>query len=288
MRQTLIMVMIEAHGCSLYAESFGERGDPPILLISGLTSQLTSWPEAFCEALVDRGFFVIRFDNRDVGLSTKFSEGDTYTLGDMADDCVAVLNHFDAKPAHVVGMSMGGMVAQQLVIDHPESVLSLTSYASRTGHPDFGNPSDEVIEVLLSPEPTTREAAGDLGVRGRQTWGTPETWDEQEWWEFSAANFDRSPSLGAGLRQYNAIVESGNRDDALAKVDVPTMVLHGSIDPLIPPSGGKHTAEVIANASYVEIEGMGHDLPITEWPRIVHEITAHAVRAASSGSAATP
>ncbi len=273
------MPYVEADGLTIYAESFGSPQDPPLLLINGLTSQLLSWPEAFCEAFVDRGFFVMRFDNRDVGLSTKFVDGPDYTLSDMADDCIAVLQHFDASPAHVMGISMGGMIAQTLAIDHPEVVASLTSYASRTGAPKIGDPTPEAMAALMLPEPTTREQAAANGIAGKKIWGTPDTWTEDEWGEFSAQNFDRSPPVGAGARQYAAILRSGNRDEELSKIDIATLVIHGSVDTLITPAGGRHTAEVISNARYEEIEGMGHDLPITEWPHIVSLVTMHAAQA---------
>ena len=273
------MPFIEAPGRTLYAESFGAADDPALLLINGLTSQLTSWPEEFCEAFVDRGFFVIRFDNRDVGLSTKFVDGPEYSLSDMADDVVEVLNYFGASPAHILGISMGGMVAQTLAIDHPETVLSMTSYASSTGSPDFGMPTDEAIAQLLAPESTTREEAMASGVAGKHIWGTADTWDEAEFAEFCGQNWDRSLPEGAGGRQYTAIIASGSRDEALAQIDIPTLVIHGSADTLITPSGGQHTADVIPNAQYVEIENMGHDIPITEWPQIVQLVTMHAAGA---------
>ena len=277
------MPLVEAEGRSLYAESFGDPSDPALLLISGITSQLTSWPELFCEALVDRGFFVIRFDNRDVGLSSNFIDREQYSLSDMADDCVEVLRYFDASPAHVMGMSMGGMIAQILAIEQPETMLSMISYASSTAHPDFGNPTEEAVMALLRPAPTNRAEAEITGVEGKRVWGTPDTWDEAEWAAFSGDNFDRAaPAEGSGLRQFMALDKSGQWDESLAKIDVPTLVIHGSIDPLINPDGGRHTAEVIPNASYEEIEGMGHDLPITEWPHIVSLVTNHAVQAANS------
>ena len=277
------MPLVEADGRSLYAESFGDPADPTLLLISGLTSQLTSWPVEFCEAFVDRGFFVIRFDNRDVGLSTKFVDREQYSLSDMADDAVEVLQYFDAAPAHVMGISMGGMVAQVLAIDHPEVVLSLISLSSRTGHPDFGNSTPEAIEALLVEPATTRAEAEAIGVAGKRVWGTPDTWNEDEWAAFSGDNFDRAaPAEGSGLRQYLALEGSGNRDEQLGKIEVPTLVMHGTIDPLISVDGGRHTADVIPGAVFEELEGVGHDLPITEWPHIVSLVTTHAVSAASS------
>ena len=277
------MPLIEADGRSLYAESFGNPDDPPLLLIAGMTSQLTSWPEPFCAALVDRGFFVIRFDNRDVGLSTKFVDREPYSLSEMADDCVQVLRHFDAVPAHVLGMSLGGMIAQILAIEQPEAVLSMTSLASCTGDPETGKPTEEALMALMRPAPTSREEAEIAGVEGKRVWGTPDTWDESEWAAFSGDNFDRCPPAeGSGLRQFMAISSYGQWDDALTKVEVPSLVIHGSIDPLINPDGGQHTAELIPDARYVEIEGMSHDLPITEWPHIISLVTSHAVSAANA------
>lgn len=273
------MPYVEADGRTLYAESFGSIEDPPMLLVSGLTSQLTAWPVEFCEAFVDRGFFVMRFDNRDVGLSTKFVDGPDYTLSDMADDCVEVLTHFGASPAHVMGISMGGMIVQQLAIDHPDVVLSMTSYASRSGHPDFGNATEEAMLQLMAPEPTTRAEAEAAGVAGKHIWGTANSWDEGEFATICGDNFDRSAPDGGGARQYAAILASGNRDEALAKIDIATLVIHGSADTLITPPGGQHTADVIPNAQYVEIEDMGHDIPITEWPQIVQLVTMHAAQA---------
>lgn len=270
---------IEAEGRTLYAESFGSPEDPPLLLVNGLTSQMNSWPDEFCLAFVDRGFFVMRFDNRDVGLSTFFIDGPAYTLSDMANDCVEVLKHFTFDQAHVLGISMGGMIVQTLAIDHPEVVLSMTSYASRTGNPDFGNPTDEAMAALMAPEATTRDEAIASGLRGKRIWGTPEGWNEEEFAAFCGECWDRSEPRGGGARQYAAILESGNRDDALSKLDVPTLVIHGSADTLITPPGGEHTADVIPGAQYVEIEDMGHDVPMPEWPQIVQIVTMHVAQA---------
>lgn len=273
--------MVEAVGRSLCAESFGSPEDPALLLISGHTSQLTSWPVEFCEAFVDRGFFVIRFDNRDAGLSTFFPDGPAYTLSDMADDCVEVLRFFDLSGAHVLGMSMGGMIAQTLAIDHPEVVLSLTSYASSTGNPSFGAPDEAMMESYTWEEPTTRQEAEEAGVRGKEMWGTEGTWSPEEWAKFCGDNFDRSPPRGGGERQLHAILASGDREAALARLDTPTLVIHGSVDPLITVEGGRRTAEVIPRSTYLEIEDLAHDLPITEWPHIVSAVTTHVAQSAT-------
>lgn len=276
------MPYVEAEGRTLYAESFGNPDDPPLLLVNGLTSQLLMWPEDFCLAFVDRGFFVIRFDNRDVGLSTIFPSDARYTLSDMADDCVEVLGHFDIERAHVMGISMGGMIVQTLAIDHPEVVASMTSYASRTGNKDFGAATKEAMEALMAPEPTTRNEYIELAVTGHRIWGTADTVADEEFAEFMGACWDRGQPRGGGARQYAAIMASGNREEGLGLLDVPTLVIHGGADTLITPSGGQRTAEVIPGAQYVEIEDMGHDVPITEWPQIVQLVTMHA---ANSGGA---
>lgn len=273
------MPYVEAEGRTLFAESFGNPEDPPLLLISGLTGQLLSYPVEFCEAFVDRGFFVIRMDNRDVGLSTTFAEGPTYSLSDMADDCVEVLRSFGAERAHVFGISMGGMIAQTMAIDHPHVVASMTSYASSTGNSEYGRATDEAIEALMLPEASTREESIANSLAGKRVWGTPETWNEADVSAHFGECWDRAQSPGAGKRQMAAIAASGNRDDDLAKLDVPTLVIHGSIDPLITKSGGERTAEVIPNATYVEIEDMGHDIPITELPHVVQLVTNHAAAA---------
>ena len=278
-KQVTHMPHVEAGAVTLFAESFGNVEDPPLLLVGGLTNQLLVFPVEFCEAFVDRGFFVIRMDNRDVGLSTKFPDGPEYTLSDMADDCVAVLQHFNLEKAHIFGVSMGGMIVQTLAIDHPEVVASLISYASTTGNRDVGQPSSEALEVLLLPEATTREEAISNGLACKRVWGTPDAWSEEEMAEYFGALWDRAQSPGVGRRQMAAIGASGNREADLAKLDVPTLVIHGSFDPLIPASGGVRTAEVIPGATYVEIENMGHDIPITELPHVVQLVTNHAAAA---------
>ena len=277
------MPYIEAEGATLFAESFGNPEDPMLLLIPGLTGQMIAYRETFCEALADRGFFVVRMDNRDVGLSTKFNDGPEYTLSDMASDCVAVIRGFGVEAAHVFGISMGGMVAQVVAIDHPDAVTSLISYASTTGNPEFGAATDEAITALTAPEATSREEQVANSLAGKHVWGTPDTWDEADMIKHFEECWDRAQSPGCGGRQMNAVFASGDREADLAKLDVPTLVIHGEIDPLIAKSGGARTAEVIPGATYVEIEGMGHDIPITEVPHIVSLITTHAAGAATAG-----
>lgn len=273
------MPYVEAPGRRLYAETFGNADDAGLVLINGLTSQMTLWPVEFCEAFVDRGFFVIRFDNRDCGYSTVFGDGDSYTLSDMADDAAQLIEHFGIAPAHVVGMSMGGMIAQVLAAERPDIVATMTSLASTTGNPDVGQPSPEAIAALLVNSATTREEAERIGVAGKRVWGTKDTWDEAEWATFSGDNWERSHPDGGGLRQYSAMHLSGNRDEQLKTITVPSLVIHGSEDTLIDVSGGRHTAELIEHCEYLEIEVMGHDLPMVEWPQIVQAVTSLAARA---------
>lgn len=265
---------------TIHYETFGEPDDPAIVLIAGLASQLTAWPEEFCLAFVDRGFRVVRFDNRDSGLSRILSDGAAYSLSDMAADTAGLIDALDAAPAHVVGNSMGGMIAQTLAIEHPEVVASLVSIASTTGNPAVGRPTPEALDALLLPRPRTRDEAIERDLVGKRIWGTPGAWDEDDYRRQSAANFDRSAPEGAAERQFAALT-GDDRDARLAAVDVPALVIHGSLDPLIDVSGGRRTAEVIPGARYLEIEGMGHDLPARHWPEIVHAITELAAQALS-------
>lgn len=266
---------------TIFYESFGDPADPTIVFISGLTSQLTSWPEDLCMAFVDRGFRVVRFDNRDCGLSTIFTDDEPYSLSAMAADAAGLIELLNAEPAHVVGMSMGGMIAQILAVEHPEAVASLVSIGSTTGNPDVGQPSEDAWTALLLPAATTREESIERDLTGKRVWGTPGAWDEDEYREWAGANFDRSKPEGATERQFAALDAAGIWDDELATITTPTLVIHGSKDTLIDPSGGRHTADLIPQADYLEIEGMGHDLPQIHWPEIVHAITELAARSLS-------
>jgi pimeloyl-ACP methyl ester carboxylesterase len=273
------MPVLELADRSIYHETFGDPADPLLLLVNGLTSQLTMFPVEFCEAFVDRGFHVARYDNRDCGLSTILPEGASYTLSDMADDAARMIEHLSDEPAHVFGISMGGMIVQTLAAERPELVASMTSFASTTGNPDVGMPTPEAWELLIAPAPTTREEAIEAGLAGKRMWGTADTWDPVEWAEFCGANWDRSHPEGGGERQFAAISAAGDRSASVATIGRPSLVIHGDADTLIGASGGRHTAELIPGAEYVEVENMGHDIPITEWPMIVSLVTSLAVRA---------
>lgn len=286
------------NGIEIGYETHGDPGDEPLLLVMGLGAQLIAWPVELCDALVDRGFFVVRYDNRDTGLSTKLSDagGDfmvsfmkatqgepvdvAYTLSDMAADGMALLDHLGIESAHVVGASMGGMIAQTMAIEHPGRVRTLTSIMSTTGDPDVGQPTPEAMQLLLRPAPTTRDDAIEASVVAGKAIGAPDHFDEAIARERAAAAYDRCFNPAGTARQLLAIVSSGSRAPGLARLDIPALVVHGDADPLVTPSGGRRTAELIPGAELLLLEGMGHDLPPAYLGPIVEAITALAARAA--------
>jgi pimeloyl-ACP methyl ester carboxylesterase len=283
-------------------ETFGDPAHPAMLLVMGLATQMLGWRSAFCEALADRGFHVIRFDNRDVGRSTKFSShrpptvgqlvrrdasAAAYTLADMADDGVGLLDCLGIDRAHVVGASMGGMIAQTIAFRHPERVLSLVSIMSNTGARWSGQPALSVYSVLLKRAPRDREGfiAHHMDVFARiGSPGFPR--DEDDLRAMAAASYDRGHDPAAAGRQLAAILASGDRTEDLARIRVPTLVIHGTKDKLVAPSGGRATAKAIPGARLVTIEGMGHDLPRGAWPRIIEAIAENAARAGAPARAA--
>lgn len=280
-------------------ETFGEPSSKPLLLIMGLGAQMINWDEEFCEKLVERGFYVIRFDNRDVGLSTKFEEvgepdlmklfmsvqkGEKieapYTLEDMADDAVGLLDVLNVDKAHICGRSMGGMIAQIIAYRHPKRILSLISISSSTGNPDLPRPKPEAMQVLVNPIPTEREAIIENGVnRMRIIHGSGFPFDEERARKLVGNSFDRS-TYGQGFgRQLSAVIASGNRKPALASITVPTLVIHGGDDPLVPLEGGRDTAEAIPGSELLIIKGMGHSLPPEVWLQVIDAITKNAFKA---------
>jgi pimeloyl-ACP methyl ester carboxylesterase len=288
----------QTNGIELAYETFGDPDDPALLLIMGLSTQLLHWREDFCRMLAERGFHVIRFDNRDIGLSTKIDDapppdvvaalqGDTssasYTLDDMADDTAGLLDALGIDAAHVVGASMGGMIAQTLAVRHRGRVLSLVSMMSTTGAPAVGQARPEIVgPVLLSRPPSEREAyLDDVLEKWRLISSPGYPADEAELRELAGAAYDRSyHPIGTG-RQLLAVIASGDRTETLRSIDVPTLVIHGADDPLIDVSGGRATAEAIPGAKLTIIDGMGHDLPRELWPSLVEAITEHARKAAA-------
>ncbi|MEU4096458.1 alpha/beta fold hydrolase [Streptomyces sp. NPDC026673] len=291
------MPRVKSNGLELEYDTFGSPGDPALLLVMGLGAQMTLWRPEFCSALADRGFFVVRYDNRDAGLSTGLDghplpdiravlSGDTsgvpYLLADMAEDAVGLLDALDIRAAHVVGASMGGMIAQQLVIDHPDRVLSLCSIMSTTGDRSVGRASAEAIAAMPGSNgvPPTREAVIDEGVRRAAVIGSPDYPPApEELRERVTAAYDRAYRPEGYMRQYAAILASPDRTPGLRSVAVPTVVVHGERDPLIDPSGGRATAAAVPGGELLLIPGMGHDLPEQVWPAILDAIARNATRA---------
>ncbi len=285
----------KVNGIEIAFETFGDESDPPLLLVMGLATQMIGWPEELCEMFVSRGFRVIRFDNRDVGHSTHLRGGakpkvlramagitrnPPYTLEDMADDAFGLLDHLGIEAAHVVGASMGGMIAQTMAIRRPERVLSLTSIMSTTGNRRAGLPRLRALGVLLRRAPRDREAFAEYMVRTYRIIGSPGFDRDDDWVrDLGRRSYDRGVDRGGPARQIVAIQASGDRTRSLAGVEAPSVVIHGKEDPLIPVRAGRATARAIPGAELIEIEGMGHDLPHELWPRIVDAVSRNAERA---------
>ena len=289
-----------ANDITIEYEVIGDIADPALLLVMGLGAQLISWPDPFCAQLADRGFAVVRYDNRDVGLSQKFEDAGTpdlaailgalgsgdavpapYTLGDMADDGIALIEGLGLSPAHIVGASMGGMIVQEMVIRHPGAVRSLCSIMSTTGDRSVGQPTPDALAVLLQPPPATRAEVIEAGVRGSRVIGSPRyPTDEAELRAGAALAYDRSYYPQGPARQIAAILSAEDRTAALGAVDVPTLVIHGDADPLVTPTGGEATAKAVPGSELLVIEGMGHDLPEALWPEVIAAIAANANQAA--------
>jgi pimeloyl-ACP methyl ester carboxylesterase len=265
----------------IYFDSFGSPGDPTLLMANGLGSQCINYPDTWCQKYVERGLRVLRFDNRDVGLSTHFADaatgakGERYVLSDMADDAFAVLDAVGVDAAHIIGLSMGGMIVQTMSIEHPERVLTMTSVMSNTGEPEYGQPAPEAFAVLTGPPATDRDSAIARHIAGLRLWGSPAFADEERWAADAARAFDRCFDPAGVARQIVAIGASAPRADRLRTVHTPTLVMHGDKDTLIDQSGGRRTAELIPGARFELIEGMGHDYPPQLWDRWVELVTGH-------------
>jgi pimeloyl-ACP methyl ester carboxylesterase len=284
----------EVNGIELAYETFGDESDPALLLVMGLATQMLGWPEDLCRAFADRGFHVVRFDNRDVGRSTRIRGGPkpkvlralagvtkdpAYTLEDMAEDAFGLLDHLGIEEAHVAGASMGGMIAQTMAIQHPERVLSLTSIMSTTGNRRAGLPRVKALGVLLRRAPQDREGFAEYLVRTWRIIGSPGfDRDDELVRELGRQSYDRGVDRGGPARQLVAIQASGDRTRALAGLSLPTVVIHGTDDPLLPVRAGRATARAIPTAELIEVEGMGHDLPREVWPRIVDAVARNAER----------
>jgi pimeloyl-ACP methyl ester carboxylesterase len=281
-------------GITLCYETYGEPSDPTLLLVMGLGTQMIAWHEDFCSMLAAHGLHVVRFDNRDVGRSThlpgrpptipqmllRSKRAAHYDLGDMAEDAARLLHELQLAPAHVVGASMGGMIAQTLAARHPRSVLSLTSIMSNTGNRRSGQPSLAIYSLFLRRAPREREAFVEHVVRMFDRIGSPGVpREESDIRELAAESYDRDRDPFGTGRQLAAIMASGDRTAELRRIATPTLVIHGAADKLVAPSGGRATARAIPGARLLTIPGMGHDLPRALWPTIVDAIVAH-VRAA--------
>ncbi|MFW9956312.1 MAG: alpha/beta fold hydrolase [Candidatus Thorarchaeota archaeon] len=272
-------------------DTFGNPSFPPMLLIMGLGAQMIRWDDAFCKALASQGHWVIRFDNRDVGLSTKFDKAGTphimsliqgkkvevpYRLKDMAADAVGLLDVLGIKSADVVGVSMGGMIAQSMAIHYPERIRTLTSIMSSTGNPKLPQAKPEAMTVLFSPAASNRNdyIASELKA-AKVLHGPKFPLNEEYVRNYAEHSYDRCYHPSGFARQLAAILASGSRNEALTKLKIPALVIHGSLDPLVPVEGGKDTASSIPGAKLLIIDGMGHSFPMEVVPQILQAILQH-------------
>jgi pimeloyl-ACP methyl ester carboxylesterase len=283
----------KANGIEICYDTAGDASDPTVLLVMGLGGQLIQWDPELCRMIAERGFHVVRFDNRDVGLSTHHDGGVDvfglfaseasgsppppvpYLLSDMADDAVGLLDHLGVDRAHVVGVSMGGMIAQSIALAHPQRVMTLTSIMSTTGDADVGHPTAEAMAAVIAPPAETREEAQDGAVRQAHVWGSPGLFDEDHLRRLAGESWERCHEPMGVARQLAAILASGSRSAGLATLAIPSLVIHGTADTLVQPSGGERTAEVIPDAKLLMVDGMGHDLPRPLWPTLVDAICGH-------------
>jgi len=293
------MAQVDANGIQIEYETFGKPDLPALLLIIGLAGQLIDWDEALCQQIAQRGHYVIRFDNRDAGLSAKIDDAGVpdimktvealmvgepvnppYTIEDMAGDAVGLLDALAIEKAHICGMSMGGMIAQTIALNYPERVLSLISIYSSTGDPEEPQPKPEAMEFLLTPPPTEREAYIEFGVKLFNTISGAGFPYDQEWLRnHLAQDYDRSFCPQGAARQLVAILAQKNRKPTLASLSTPTLVIHGTDDPLVRVECGENTAAAIPGAKLMIIDGMGHDLPHGgAWPQIVDAVVDHTLK----------
>lgn len=298
------MPVASSNRIDLYYETHGDPSDPVLLLVNGLGSQIVQWGDGYREALAERGRFVVSFDNRDVGLSTHFhddavdigavlrasSQGTPvpavpYLLADFAADAVGLLDHLGIEAAHIAGSSMGGMIVQQMAIDHPSRVLTMTSVMSTTGERDFFKSSPETGALFNSAPPVEREAYITYSVTTAKAYASPRYFNPAELAERIARAYDRTFDPLGRLRQLAAIHASGHRAEALRALNVPTLVIHGRADTLILPPGGERTAELVPGANLLLLTDMGHDLPRPLWPIIHDAIISHTTHAIGGNNA---
>ena len=267
------MAFAENAELSIYFETFGDIADPTLVLINGLGNQCIAYRPEFCKMFVAAGFHVVRFDNRDVGLSSDGPIG--YSLKDMASDVLAILDQLQIATAQVFGVSLGGMIAQTFAIEFPDRCSSLISVMSTTGDSDVGRPTTEARDLLMTPGSTDRNTAIDLHLAGKRVWGSPAHFDESLERQFAGEVFDRACRPAGVGRQFQASRADRSRSERLRQLVVRTLVIHGDCDTLIDISGGKRTAEVIPHARFLEITGMGHDYPEYFWTKIVTAVHQH-------------
>ena len=288
------MPSARANGIEIEYETYGDRGGRPLLLLRGLSTQLIHWDTGLCRALADRGHYLVIFDNRDVGKTTWFDEAGmpdiaalvagqsiplAYGLDDMADDTIGLMDALELESAHVAGISMGGMIVQAAAIRHPKRVRSLTSVMSSTGGAELPPPSPAAMESLLTPAPDERGPYIEHIVRSQRVIGSPGfPFDEEREADEAARAFDRAFHPAGSARQLVAVQAHGDRRPALAKLDVPTLVIHGTGDPLFPIEHGRDTAASIPGAELRIIEGMGHDIPRGAHDEIVDAISGLTAR----------
>ena len=291
-----------ANGIELCYQEMGDPDGEPLLLVMGLATQMLAWDEEFCAMLAERGFRVVRFDNRDIGRSTKIKAAGLpsrldmfvgrrasapYLLRDMAADTFGLMDHLGIESAHLVGASMGGMIVQTAAIERPERVRSITSIMSTTGSRRVGHPSFRTYGLLLGKPPREREAAIERVIKTFKVIGSPGyPFEEERVREIAGRSFDRGHSSAGIMRQLHAITASGDRTPRLRQLNLPALVIHGKSDILVNPSGGRATAKAIPSARLKMVEGMGHDLPRALWPSFAEEIAATAARAPEADLAA--
>jgi pimeloyl-ACP methyl ester carboxylesterase len=291
------MASVRANGIEIAYETFGRASDRPLLMITGLGAQMLQWDAPFCEALAARGHHAIRFDNRDTGLSTSFDSAGSpdlaalmkpgadrsrvaYTLDDMADDAAGLMTALGIDSAHVLGASMGGMIAQTLAYRHASRVRSLISLYSSTGNPALPPAKPEAMAALMAPRPTDRAGAIEAVVNAAIATSGPGYPVDVEFMRQKAARmFDRANTPNASARHLAAVYAQGNRGPRLAAVTAPTLVIHGTADPLVPVEAGRDTAKCIPGAELVEVEGLGHGIPPALWVRLADLIAAHTQKA---------
>ncbi len=295
------MPKAKANNIELEYDTFGNPSAKPLLMVMGLGAHMIEWLEELCDALVNKGFFVIRFDNRDVGLSTKIEDGGVpdiqkvigaamqrkpidapYLLDDMANDAVGLLDALGIEKAHICGASMGGMIVQTIAINHPSRVLSLASIMSTTGDPTLPQATPKALKILMTPLPKEREAYIEESLKRKEyLYGSGYTMDKEKAREILTKKYDRCFYPVGFARQLVAVLASGDRTEKLASIKVPTVVLHGNDDHLVPVEGGKATAKAIPGAKLVLFDGVGHSIPTEVAPQYIDEIAENAAKASN-------